>query len=244
MSTELSTTAQSGAQGLQVFQQEQFRAIEQFTKLLNKEPDPKTLVDTFDKKAKTIPISLVEAALDEIYLRQWGTRDVNVQHIANEIMVTLTLWVIDPQTNREITRSGFAAVAMQWDAAPEALQWKQGETLQAKRDRNAWGMDLQNKKTESLKLAFPKAKSMAIKNAAQSLGVTFGRNINRKHEDTPGDFYGDLIDGTEMLSEAKELIMKATTKPEFDAIWAKYPELHEEEKFKIYFLYYHRKHVK
>lgn len=244
MSTDLSTTNETNEQGLRVFEQERFKAIEQFTHILNEKPKDSELQSTFDKKAKTLPISFIETKLDEVYLRQWGTRDQQVIHIANELLVTLTLWVIDPQTGREITRCGFAAVSMQWDAVPEALQWKDGEPLQNKRDRNAWNMDLQNKKQESLKLPFPKAKAMAIKNAAQSLGKAFGRDINRKHEDTPGDFYTDLMEGNEMLAEAKDLILKARTKPDFDTIWSSYPDLHEDERFKKEFLYYHRKYVK
>lgn len=244
MSKDVILQGEGDGLGIQLFKQEQFRAIEQFTKILNTKPKETDLTATFDGKAKTLPISLIETRLDEVYLRQWGTRDVVVQNIANEIMVTITLWVIDPQTGREITRSGFAAVTMQWDAVPDDLKWKQGESLQTKRDRNAWSMDLQNKKQESLKLSFPKAKAMAIKNAAQSLGEIFGRNINRKHEDTPGDFYGDFIDGTESLSEAKDLIKNAKTKDDFNTIWSSYPDLQENDDFKKEYLYYIRKQEK
>lgn len=220
---------------------EGFHSLEQFTKLLNKPPDEKTLTDTFDKKAKTLAISHVETLLDEIYLRQWGTREISIMHIANEITVTLLLWVIDPLTQREITRAGFAAVTMQWDAVPDDLKWKQGEPLQNKRDRNAWSMDLQNKKQESLKMAFPKAKAMAIKNAAQSLGKSFGRDINRKIEDSPTDFYEDLINGTEMLTEAKSLIQKANSDEDFKFIKDTYVELMTNVEFQKELVYYTRK---
>lgn len=243
MSTELTTTDKAEEQGLSQ-QMSKFKVLEDFTKLLNKEPDPKSLIDTFDKKAKTLPISLVETLLDEVYLRQWGTRDVTVTHIVNEIIVTLTLWVIDPLTGREITRSGFAAVSMQWDAVPDEMKWKQGEPLQAKRDRNAWGMDLQNKKAESLKMAFPKAKSMAIKNAAQTLGKSFGRDINRKIEDSPEEFYGDLINNTQRMSEAIKALMAAKDVESFDTIWSVYIELQESEEFKKNFMYYKRRNIK
>lgn len=221
-----------------------FKSLEDFTKLLNREPDPKQLIDTFDKKAKSLPISMVETLLDEIYLRQWGTRNESIQHVANEVMVTLTLWVIDPLTQREITRLGFAAVTMQWDAVPADLAWKDKEPLQNKRDRNTWNMDLQNKKQESLKMAFPKAKSMAIKNAAQSLGKSFGRDINRKHEDSPTDFYEDLINGTEMLTEAKELIKKAKTDEDFKFIKETYVDLMSNVEFQKELVYYTRKYDK
>lgn len=215
--------------------------IEQFTSLINKEPKKEDLTDTFDKKAKTLPISFVETLLDELYLRQWGTENVQTIHIANEILVTLTLWVIDPFTKVKITRAGFAAAAMQWDAVPDDLKWTNGEDLNRKKERNAWGMDLQNKKQESLKLVFPKVKSMAIKNAAQSLGKSFGRDLNRKHEDTPTEFWTDLVNSTELLAEAKPLIEKAKTKEDFETIWESYSDdLKDNIEFKKHYLYYYR----
>jgi hypothetical protein len=242
MSTELSTLDHTN--GVKTFQQEAFQVIEAFTKLLNESPKESELQPTPDKKAKILPISFIESRLDEIYLRQWGTRNVHIQTIANEVLVHLELWVIDPQTNREITRAGFAAIQIMVDAVPERLKWRDGESEQEKRDRNAWSLDMQNKKPNALYLAFPKAKSLALKNAAQSLGITFGRNLNRKHEDTPGDFYGDLINDTAMLSEAKSLIQKASSKEDFQTIWDSYPDLREVPEFKKEYLYYHRQKIK
>ncbi len=219
-----------------------FKTIEQFRKLINKKPKESELKATFDGKAKTLPISFVETTLDEIYLGQWGTENISVVHIANEICMTLTLWVIDPFTGVRITRVGAAAGAMQWDAVPDELKMK--NDLLGRKEKNAWAMDLQNKKQESLKLVFPKVKAMAIKNAAQSLGKSFGRDINRKFEDSHTEFYTDIANNTEMLGEAKNLIEQAKSKEDFDAIWASYPDLQEEDEFKKHYMYFHRLVVK
>jgi len=218
-----------------------FQTIEQFRQLLNKPPKDSELQPTPDKKAKILPISLIETRLDEFYLGQWGTRNVQIQQIANEVIVNLELWVIDPLTQREITRAGFAAIQIMVDAVPQRLQWRDGETEMDKRERNAWSLDMQNKKPNALYLAFPKAKALATKNAAATLGISFGRNLNRKHEDTPGDFYGDYLSGNEMLSEAKGLIQKAKSDEDFKFIKDTYVELMTNVEFQKELVYYTRK---
>jgi hypothetical protein len=209
-------------------------AIEQFTKILNTEPPASSIQKTPDKRADTMPISFIEAKLDEVYLRQWGAEDVHVQQIANEVLIWLTLWVIDPQTKQRITRPGFAAVQITVDKVPDGMSGP---------DKNAWSLNMQNKKPNALYLAFPKGKSLAIKNAAQSLGVIFGRNLNRVHEDEPGEFYGNIAEGVASLTDAKKEVQSCRDKAAFQAVWAKYPNLHESDEFKKEYAYYHRKYV-
>ena len=50
-------------------------------------------------------------------------------------------------------------------------------------DRNQWALNPSNKKANALDMAFPKLKSECLKNAAQSLGKIFGRDLNRKNVD-------------------------------------------------------------
>lgn len=210
-------------------------AIEQFTKILNTDPPASSLKKTPDGRADTMPISFVEAKLDEVYLRQWGAEDIHVQQLANEVLIWLTLWVIDPQTKERITRPGFAAVQITVDKVPEDL---------AGSGRNAWALDMANKKPNAMYLAFPKGKSLAIKNAAQSLGIIFGRNLNRKHEDEPGDFYANIANDTATLTNAKKEIQACREKHQFVEVWGKYPELQQNESFQKEYAYYHRKYVK
>lgn len=218
-----------------------FKSIEAFTAIMNSDPPKNSIKKTPDGKADMIPISFVEVKLDEVYLRQWGTRNVRTQQCGNEMLINLDLWVIDPQTGREITRAGFASVQIPVDAVPDRLKWRDGETEQDKKDRNAWALDLQNKKANGMALSYPKGKSLAIKNAAQTLGNIFGRNLNRKHEDSPGDFYGNLEADMATLTDAKKDIEGALELPAFEAIWALYPELHEVEEFRKHYTYYHLK---
>lgn len=136
--------------------------LQQFTQLLNTEPDKLTLTDTPDKKAKTIPISHIEMLLDTLFFGQWSTSEPTYQQVFNEVVGTLTLTVTHPFSGEKITRVGYAAIIIQQDK----------DAVLA--DFNA------TKKKNALDLAFPKLKAECLKNAAGSLGKIFGRDINRK----------------------------------------------------------------
>lgn len=164
---------------------EKITTLQEFLALLNKEPDPKELMKTPDGKALTLPISFVEMTLDEIFLGQWGTRDFTTKVIANEVVGELVLWCINPISQREITRVGAASIIIQVDKAPDNLVGK---------DRNNWSLDPSNKKPNALDLGYPKLKAECIKNAAQSLGKIFGRDLNRKQADVYNPHYKQLSD--------------------------------------------------
>lgn len=220
--------------GVATISQNNWSGIEAFTKVLNTEPPKESVQQTPDGRAKTMPISFVEAKLDEVYLRQWGTEDVHVQQLGNEVLIWLTLWVIDPQTKHRITRAGFSAIQITVDRVPDGLSGP---------DRNAWALNMQNKKPNALYLAFPKGKELAIKNAAKSLGVIFGRNLNRKHDDEPGDFYQNLADDMALMTDAKKAIHGCKEKHQFQEVWNAYPSLQQNEEFQKEYAYYYRKYT-
>lgn len=202
-----------------------FKSLEDFTRLINEAPPKEGLQKTPDGKADTLTISHVEATLDEVYLGQWGTTDVNIQVVANEILVWLTLWVIHPLTKIKIERSGFAAVQITVDKAPDEIKNNYQE-------KNRWALNLDNKKPNACYLAFPKAKSEAIKNAAKTLGKIFGRELNRKVEDTPEDFYSDLIDATEAIDAIALDMAKCKTIDELLVFWNQHPDLQQNKHVK------------
>jgi hypothetical protein len=211
-----------------------FAALEEFTRLINQPPPKDGVQKTPDGNAETLVISYVETKLDEVYLRQWGTTDVHVQIVANEILVWLTLWVIDPQTKIKIERAGFAAVQITVDRAPDNI--KDNKQL-----KNQWALNLDNKKPNACYLSFPKAKSLAIKNAAQSLGEIFGRGLNRTVEDTPDAFYEKEFEARETIDQITEQLKTCKTREELAAIWNKYPDLHTNQTFRTHFNSYSSK---
>lgn len=139
--------------------------LQDFQGRLNKEPDPREFEKTPDGKANTLPISFVEMTLDELYLGLWETSDPSYQQIFNEVVGCVVLTVWHPVTGKPIRRTGFASVVIMQDKDAQIAEFNQ------------------TKKKNALDLAFPKLKAECTKNAAQSLGKIFGRDINRKKKD-------------------------------------------------------------
>lgn len=140
-------------------------ALQHFQEKLNREPDPREFQDTPDGKARTLPISFVEMTLDEIFLGQWDTVDFKYQQVFNEVIGSLMLSVVHPVTGGQICRTGAASVVITQDANSTIADFNT------------------TKKKNALDMSFPKLKAECVKNAAQSLGKVFGRDINRKHVD-------------------------------------------------------------
>lgn len=159
--------------------------LQQFLTQLNTDPPVEELEKTPDGKAKTLPISFVEMKLDEIFLGQWGHMGFTSKVISNEVCGELTLWVINPINGQRIERVGASAIIIQVDKAPDELTGK---------DRNQWAIDVLNKKPNALDLGYPKLKAECVKNAAQSLGKVFGRDLNRKKKDAFTPQYKTLSD--------------------------------------------------
>lgn len=139
--------------------------LQDFQKKLNLEPNPEELDKTADGKARTLPISFIEMTLDEIYLGQWETSEPTYQQIFNEVVGSLVLTVWHPITGRPMRRVGFASVVITQDKDAQISEFNV------------------TKKKNALDLSFPKLKSECVKNAAQSLGKVFGRDLNRKKVD-------------------------------------------------------------
>lgn len=150
--------------------------LQDFLRRLNSEPEVSELDRTADGKAKTLPISFVEMTLDELFLGQWETSEPTYQQIFNEVVATLVLTVWHPITGRAIRRAGFASVIIT-------------------QDKDAAISDFNTtKKKNALDLSFPKLKAECVKNAAQSLGKVFGRDLNRKKNDKFVPSYKSLSD--------------------------------------------------
>jgi hypothetical protein len=129
-------------------------------KFLSREPkNLKTL-----NGVKYVPVSEVETLLDELYFGLWQVKNLEIKHIANEIVCSLELWVFHPTAQIWICRSGCSAVPM--------MQKKNSNIL-----------DMGAKIKNALVKNVPTAKAEALKNASKSLGKAFGRDLNRDFQD-------------------------------------------------------------
>jgi len=136
--------------------------LNNYASLLNEEPPEDKI------KAKNgvryLPISFIENKLDEIFgAACWSYEMTGVQMIVNEVTCVVNLKVWHPLLKDWVIRSGTAAVPIQQDAG-------------------ALITDIGAKKKNALEKNIPTVKSIALKNAAQSLGKIFGRDLARKQD--------------------------------------------------------------
>jgi hypothetical protein len=163
------------------------KRLENFLYRLNVEPPPESVDPTADGQANTVLISHIEMTLDEMFFGEWETYDFKWSVIANEVTGSIILQVVHPVSGRSLRRTGAAAIQIMVDAVPEELKADKNDTysekMRKKRERNLWSLDPANKKQSALDMGFPKLKAECEKNAAQSLGKLFGRDLNRKKSD-------------------------------------------------------------
>lgn len=138
--------------------------LQNFVKRLNKEPNEAELGRTPDGKARTVPISFVEMTLDEYFFGLWETSGFQWAVVANEVVGSIELTITHPVTGQKYRRTGAASIVIMVDKGANAL-------------------DINAKKSNALDMGFPKLKAECVKNAAQSLGKLFGRDLNRKQAD-------------------------------------------------------------
>ena len=154
--------------------------LQSFNKAMNRKPEKETLKEhPLVKGVKYKPISYQEMALDVYFFGQWQTCDYQVMQIANELIGWITLKVYHPISKQWLSRIGTASVRIMTDSIPKELREKM-----TRQEQNSWHLDLANKKPHALEMGGAgKLKADCEKNAIQSLGKYFGRDINRDFED-------------------------------------------------------------
>jgi len=131
------------------------------TVLLNQDPPAKWLVQhPMIRDYRYIPIEKIEYLLTRIF----GNFNVEIrstQIVANSVVVTVRLHVINPINGQAMWQDGIGAAAIQTDKGAGATDW------------NAV-------KTDGVQKAAPAAESYAVKDAAEKFGKIFGRYVSRK----------------------------------------------------------------
>ncbi|NBW18610.1 MAG: hypothetical protein EBR82_62615 [Caulobacteraceae bacterium] len=128
--------------------------------LLNQDPPKKWLKIHPMTKGDYLPIERVEYLLSRIFNKWWvEVRDSKI--MANSVVVTVRLYVINPITNSEEWQDGIGAMAIQTDKDKGAMDWNFA-------------------KADGVMKAAPAAETYAIKDAAEKFGKLFGKDLNRK----------------------------------------------------------------
>ena len=143
-----------------------FAKIEQFGTFVNRQPKSEEIkVNKYAGNSKYLPISFIETTLDELFMMDWTTENFQYQVVANELIGSLELVFTHPISGRVIRRVGAAAVPIQMKKGSDVSQFE-------------------NKIHNTLVKDFPHLKASCLANAARSIGKLFGRDLNRKDNDT------------------------------------------------------------
>lgn len=134
---------------------------DQFNLLLNQPPVKAWVKDhPFAKNVRYIPIDKIEHLLTRIF-QQWKVEVISFQALFNSVTCHVRLHYLNPVNGSWSFSDGLGAVGVQTDKGANAS-------------------DLNAIKQDAVMKALPAAKSYAIKDAAEHLGVLFGRDLNRK----------------------------------------------------------------
>lgn len=178
--------------------QEQYLRLQMFQMVLHRSPNEKKLktksVGT-GKSVKYLPIGQIEMMLDQDYFGLWSTEKFTVKVIANEICGELILKVFHPVAQVWIERIGAGAVQIQMKSEKDSQGNKIATDI----------TDITKKIQNTLEKDYPHLKAQCIRNAAQSLGAKYGRNLNRADVDS----YSGLMKDEEAEKEKKHEDLKS-----------------------------------
>ena len=134
---------------------------DQLNLLLNQKPKKEWVKDhPFAKNVKYLPIDKVEFMLTKIF-GEWRVEILSEGQMFNSVYVKVRLHYKRPTDGEWSFHDGLGAVGVQTD-------------------KGASASDLNAIKQDAIMKALPAAESYAIKDAAEKLGVLFGKDLNRK----------------------------------------------------------------
>lgn len=134
---------------------------DQLNLLLNQPTPEKWIKDhPFAKNVKYIPIDKVEFLLTRIF-QEWKVEIIKYSALFNSVSCHIRLHYKNPISGEWSFHDGVGAVGIQTD-------------------KGALASDLSAIKQDAVMKALPAAESYAIKDAAEKLGILFGKNLNRK----------------------------------------------------------------
>lgn len=149
--------------------------------ILSAEPKPEWVkTHPFVKDLKYLPIERVEYLLTMVFTK-WWVEVKSVQLIANSVVVTVRLYVVNPMSGQTDWQDGIGA-------APIQVQKGSGATEFSKMNSSA------------IQIGAPAAESYALKDAAEKFGKIFGKDLNRK----------DAIAYSDRLHATINVIQKST----------------------------------
>lgn len=183
-------------------------------KLLNCQPKQEWIKQNkFANNSNYIPVSTIEYLLTSIFIK-WKVEIKTVDVIANSVVVTVRLFVLDPITN-------------EWD-------WQDGVGASPiQTAKGAAATDFSQVNTSAVQMAAPAAETYAFKDAAEKFGRLFGKDINRKDVMNISDMLNSKLQQTEKTDIPDELkaVIEEADKENLANIYNSNPELHSNPEF-------------
>lgn len=137
------------------------KSNDELVALLNQPPNPSWIkTHPYISNYRYLPIDKVEYLLKTIF-KKYKIEIIREGVAFNGVYVVVRVWYLNPTTNEMDYHDGIGA---------KELQVKKGSSA----------ADLANINSGALQMAFPIAKTVAIKDACDHFGTLFGSDINRK----------------------------------------------------------------
>lgn len=129
-----------------------------------------------------VPVEKVELLLDKIFAR-WKVEIKCVKVIFNSVEAEIRLWYWNPNVSNYLVNGN--QLVYDKDGQPVIVygEWDYHDgvgAMPAQTDKGMSAADLGNIKSDAISKAAPAAVSYAIKDAADHIGIIFGRNVSRK----------------------------------------------------------------
>lgn len=180
------------------------RKNQELNMILNADPKPEwKKKHPFISDYWYIPVERQEWLMTMIY-GKWTIEVKNVQLIANSVTVTVRVHYLDPVTGNMEWVDGVGATPIQTD-------------------KEAGAIDFNKMKSSAIQMSAPSAKTYAFKDAVETLGKIFGKDLNRKDLISYGFLENTIKDLTPDIEKTVDTINACRTKESLDAIWSNIP---------------------
>ena len=150
-----------------------------FNKVVENNPSPKWVKEHPSAKGvRYLPIRVIESLLRTIYGQYQVEWNGQPQILGNAVVCSVTLKVYHPISQTWLSYAGVGAVPVQLAGK---TKYENGQKV-TNPDGARHALDFERMISTALQKNIPAAKSLAINNAAKSLGNLFGAGLNTKDD--------------------------------------------------------------
>lgn len=156
-------------------------------KLLNCQPKPEWIKQNkFANNSNYMPVGIIEYLLTSIFIK-WRLEVKEVVVMANSVVATVRLHVLDPITGEWDWQDGVGASPIQTAKGASATDFAQVNT-------------------SAVQMAAPAAETYAFKDAAEKFGRLFGKDLNRNEIINYSDMLNSKLQKQDKVQVPEDLI--------------------------------------